>query len=106
MPAPETGGEAPAPDGSDGGAPAQAATPAEPDGPLPQDLLDEILNLPPSALDDLPQNLQDELNDLGTGLQQGLSGGQASAAPAQQGGGLGANTGAAAEQLLDFLFGS
>ena len=88
----------------DQAAPEQPATPAEPDGPLPQDLLDEILNLPPSALDDLPENLQNELNDLTSGVKQGLQGGSSQAAPAPSGGGLGANTGAAAEQLLDFLF--
>jgi ABC-type transporter Mla subunit MlaD len=73
------------------------------EGPIPDNLLDDILNLPQDALEDLPQSLQDELRNLGSGLRRGLDRNEprgASAGP----GGLGGNTGAVAEELLDFLF--
>ena len=85
------------PSGEGGGG---GAAPHVPRGPLPNDLLDEILNLPQSALDDLPQQLQDQLQNLGSGLQNGLRGGGGS------GSGGGGSTGAAAQDLLDFLFSS
>ncbi len=73
------GGQAPAPSGDDG--------PTGPQGPIPNDILDQILDLPPEALDQLPDNLQDQL------------GGGEQTAP-QPGDGAGAAT----DDLLDFLF--
>ncbi len=88
-------GEGPAGGTGGGGEPGGGgSTPATPGGPLPEEIVDEILDLPPDALDDLPGNLGDELGGLGIGGQSG--GG------ADQGGGGGA--GAATEDLLDFLF--
>ncbi len=72
------GGQAPAPSGDDGSSP--------PQGPIPNDILDQILDLPPEALDQLPDDLQDQLGGNQT-------------AP-QPGGGAGAAT----DDLLDFLF--
>jgi ABC-type transporter Mla subunit MlaD len=80
--------------GGDGGGPAGPA-PETPGGPVPDDILDQILDLPPEALDELPQDLQDQL---GGALNQSGNGG-GGAPPAAPGGG-------AAEDLLDFLFSS
>ncbi len=78
-----------------GGAPGEPpAPPVDPDGPLPDDLLEGLLDVPQSALEDLPQNLQNSLLQLGNGLQRG-PGTSAPSAP---------STGAAAEDLLEFLF--
>ena len=68
-------------------------------GQLPSDVLDQILNLPPSAINDLPQSVQDQL---------GL-GGSDHSAPGQSGGGSSSGSGSApgtgaAGDLLDFLF--
>jgi ABC-type transporter Mla subunit MlaD len=90
------GGEAPAAGGGGG---------AANDGPVPDDLLDEILDLPQQALEDLPQQLQDELRGLNSGIQNGLNPTEPRGATST-GGGLGGTAGAAAEQLLDFLFSS
>ncbi len=76
--APETGG---------GGS--QAASPG-PGGPVPDDILDQILDLPPSALDDLPNDLGDQVQGLGSSAQ----GGGADSTGAQD----------AAQGLLDYLF--
>ena len=65
-------------------------------------MLDDILDLPPDALDDLPGDLGDALN--GTAAGGSAAGGQTAAAaagPAGSGDGLG---GGAAGDLLDFLF--
>ena len=61
---------------------------AAPEGPVPDDILDQILDLPPEALDELPEDLQDQL---GGATNQGGNGGGA---------------GGAATDLLDFLFAS
>ncbi|MDX6583730.1 MAG: hypothetical protein QOI10_2914 [Solirubrobacterales bacterium] len=68
-------------------------------GSVPNDILDQILNLPPDALDQLPQGLQDQLDQLGGATNQG---GGDSGSGAGTGG---AGTGAAGD-LLDFLFSS
>jgi hypothetical protein len=66
-------------------------------GPIPNDILDQILDLPPRALDNLPGDLGDQL---GGGADQQQNGGGGSApAPAPGGGG-------ATDDLLDFLFSS
>jgi ABC-type transporter Mla subunit MlaD len=82
----EGGGEASEPTGDEG-----AGGPSGPSGPLPDNVLDDILDLPDEALDDLP-------SDLGEGLHGGGTGGNA-AEP-----GLGGGGGVPAEDLLDFLF--
>jgi virulence factor Mce-like protein len=74
-----------------------------PEGPVPNNLLDDILDLPQQALDNLPQQLQDELRNLSSGIQNGLNPTDPRGASTTETG-LGATTGAAAEQLLDFLF--
>ena len=61
-------------------------------GPMPDDILDQILDLPPEALDDLPPELQDQLGG-GAGQRQ----------PAAAGAG-GPAAAARADDLLDFLF--
>ncbi len=66
---------------------------------LPNDILDQILNLPPSAIDDLPQSVQDQLG-LGSN-QSGHSGSGSGQGGA--GGATGSATGATGD-LLDFLF--
>jgi ABC-type transporter Mla subunit MlaD len=103
---------------SGSGAGAGAGAPAAPAGPLPDDVLDDVLNdLPQDQLDDLPGNLQDQLEDLGNGLGGGNlnggggnggggnggggNGGLGGGGGGQGGGGIG---GGAAEDLLDFLF--
>ncbi len=75
--------------GGNGGGSAGAPAPEAPQGPVPDDILDDILDLPPEALDQLPPELQDQL---GGGVNQGDAG----ATP----------DGGAAEDLLDFLFSS
>jgi ABC-type transporter Mla subunit MlaD len=75
--------------GGIGGGGGGAEPPATPQGPVPDDILDDILDLPPDALDDLPEGLQDQLGG----------------ATGQNGGGSTDGTGAA-EDLLDFLFSS
>jgi ABC-type transporter Mla subunit MlaD len=64
-------------------------------GPIPDDILDQILDLPPQALDNLPGDLGDQLG--GVGGQQPQNGGDT----ATPGG-----TGGATDDLLDFLFSS
>jgi ABC-type transporter Mla subunit MlaD len=90
----------PAPDAGGGGAP---GTPADGSsggggggsgGPIPNDILDQILDLPPRALDNLPDDLGDQLG----GEQQ--NGGAGSAPPTPGG------AGDATQDLLDFLFAS
>jgi ABC-type transporter Mla subunit MlaD len=104
--APGGGGPAPSADtGADAGAggesPSQGAAPS--DGPagnqgaagqgdVPDELLDDILDLPDDVLDDLPLDVQQALGGL-TQPQPGSAGGSAS-------------TSTAANDLLDFLFGS
>jgi ABC-type transporter Mla subunit MlaD len=78
--------------GNEGGGSGGAPTPESPGGPIPNDILDQILDLPPDALDELPQGLQDQLGDA---TNQGDA----------QGGATGPQ-GGAAEDLLDFLFSS
>jgi ABC-type transporter Mla subunit MlaD len=68
-----------------GGAPDAPDVPDTPGGGGEADILDEILDLPPEVLDDLPEDLQDQL---GGGPTPGPS------------------SPAAAEDLLDFLFAS
>ena len=75
------------------------------EGPVPDNLLDEILDLPQHSLQDLPQQLQDELRNLNSGVQNGLNPSEPRGATSS-GDGLGGTAGAAAEQLLDFLFSS
>ena len=70
---------------------------------VPDNLLDQILNLPQDALENLPQRLQDELRELGMSIQRGLDPREPRGASGNRGGLLG-STGAAAEELLDFLF--
>jgi hypothetical protein len=86
QPAPEEGGSSPGGDGGDG----------PPSGPIPDDILDQILDLPPRALDNLPGDLGDRLG----GANQEQNGGAGSAPPAPGG------AGGATQDLLDFLFGS
>jgi ABC-type transporter Mla subunit MlaD len=86
----ESGGE----DGSGGGG-GGPNLPELPPGPLPDNVLDDILDLPPSALEELESNLQQGLNGLNLGGRQ--SGGGA-------GGTSGAGSDAATQDLLDFLF--
>ncbi len=94
------GGDQPSGGGGDGGGsgPGPGA-----DGPVPEDLLDEILDLPQEALENLPRQLQDQLQQLNLGIQRGLNPSEPRGATAGATG-LGGTTGAAAEQLLDFLF--
>jgi virulence factor Mce-like protein len=88
-----------------GGGGGASNAPSADDGPVPDDLLDEILDLPQQALENLPQQLQDELRGLNSGIQNGLNSTEPrGATPGATG--LGGATGAAAEQLLDFLFSS
>jgi ABC-type transporter Mla subunit MlaD len=61
---------------------------------VPDDILDDILNLPNDVVNDLPQNLQDALN--------GITGQGQSSAPAPGA----APSGGATQDLLDFLFSS
>jgi hypothetical protein len=68
-------------------------------GQLPSDILDQILNLPPSAIDDLPQSVQDQLGLGGSGQ----SGPGQSGSGSGSGAGTGTGSGAAGD-LLDFLF--
>jgi ABC-type transporter Mla subunit MlaD len=96
----DDGGDAPS-TGDDGGG--EPTAPA-PQGPVPDDLLEDILDLPQSALEDLPENLQDELSDLGAGIGGGPQGSSSGDSGSTAGSGLGAGAGAAAEDLLDFLF--
>lgn len=70
-------------DGGDGGDQGGATSPGDPGSGVPDDILDQILDLPPEALDDLPPALQDQ-----------LGGGSSSAPSSDQ----------AASDLLDFLF--
>jgi ABC-type transporter Mla subunit MlaD len=58
-------------------------------GPLPDDVIDDILD---DALDDLPGGLGEGVGAPGVGGEQ------------SGGGGIGGGTGAAAEELLDFMF--
>ena len=93
------GGEGGSQPGDGGGGPTNeppGGQPDAPDGPLPDDLLEDLLDVPNSALEDLPQELQDSLLQLGSGLKN--SGGSGGA------GASGGGTGAAAQDLLDFLF--
>jgi hypothetical protein len=76
-----------------GGAPS-APAPAG-GGNVPDEVLDQILDLPNNALEDLGGTLDQTLDGLGGGGQSSGGGG----------GGLG-GTANAAEDLLDFLFGS
>jgi ABC-type transporter Mla subunit MlaD len=64
-----------------------------PEGPVPDDILDQILDLPPEALDELPEDLQDQL---GGATNQGGAGG----------GGAAGDAAGATSDLLDFLFSS
>jgi ABC-type transporter Mla subunit MlaD len=73
--------------GQQGGGAGGASQPQSPQGSIPNDILDQILNLPPQALDQLPPDLQDQL---GGATNQG-------AGPGDPG---------AASDLLDFLFSS
>jgi ABC-type transporter Mla subunit MlaD len=82
--------------GNGGGGNGGAPTPETPGGPVPNDILDQILDLPPDALDQLPDDVQDQL---GGALNQG---GATNQGDAPQGG----PSGGAAEDLLDFLFSS
>jgi ABC-type transporter Mla subunit MlaD len=83
--------------GGNGGGGGGAPAPEAPGGPVPDDILDQILDLPPEALDQLPDGLQDELG--GALNQGGQNGGTGTDGGADAGGG-------AAEDLLDFLFSS
>jgi virulence factor Mce-like protein len=86
-------------------------TPVVPDlpqGPVPQDLLEELLQLPQNQIRDLPKRIRRQLRQMlqgggnGGGGLGGLLGGGGGG-----GGGLGGvvdNTNQAAEDLLDFLF--
>lgn len=91
--------------GSGGGQPGGGGDASGGEGPVPDELLDEILDLPQQALEDLPQQLQDELRELTGGIQRGLDPTEPQGTSAAASG-LGGTTGAAAEQLLDFLFSS
>jgi ABC-type transporter Mla subunit MlaD len=74
-------------------------------GPIPNDILDQILDLPPRALHNLPGNLQDQLGGLGGLGQQPQSGGGGSGAGGS--GDTGSSSGGSAtDDLLDFLFSS
>jgi virulence factor Mce-like protein len=89
--------------GGGGGGGGSGATSGQNDGPVPDDLLDDILDLPQNALEDLPQQLQNQLQQLSSGIQRGLDPNEPRGTTST-GSGLGGTTGAAAEQLLDFLF--
>jgi virulence factor Mce-like protein len=78
----------------DGGA--AGAAPGEPGGG-PDNVLDDILDLPNNVLEDLGGTLDETLGGLGGG---GQSGGQAG------GGGVGSDITNDAQDLLDFLFGN
>jgi ABC-type transporter Mla subunit MlaD len=75
--------------GQQGGGAGGASQPQSPQGSIPNDILDQILNLPPQALDQLPPDLQDQLGGA-----------------TNQGAGVGAGDPGAASDLLDFLFSS
>ena len=73
-----------------------ATVAAAPSGPIPDDILDQILDLPPRALDNLPGEPR---RQLGGGANQQQDGGGSAPAPAPGGAG-------ATDDLLDFLFSS
>jgi ABC-type transporter Mla subunit MlaD/uncharacterized membrane protein YgcG len=84
--------------------------PELPQGPLPQDLLEDLLDLPKNQLRDLPKRIQNQLRNLlggggGGGGGGGLlgGGGGTSTGGGGGGGGLGSAT-QPVEDLLDFLF--
>jgi len=66
-----------------GGDSGDTTSPGDPGSGVPDDILDQILNLPPEALDDLPPELQDQLDGGANGAPSGDQ---------------------AAADLLDFLF--
>jgi ABC-type transporter Mla subunit MlaD len=78
----EGGGDSTGGGGGSGGG-GSATAPGSPTDQIPNDILDQILDLPPEALDQLPQDLQDQLGGATQGGQPG-----------------------AASDLLDFLFSS
>ena len=88
--APDRGGES----GGPSSAPAPSGGGGEGGGPLPDDVLNDILDLPQNALDDLPNNLDDTLDGLGGGEPGGGA----------AGGATGGGATGATEDLLDFLF--
>ena len=75
-------------------------------GGLPDDL-DDLLDLPPNLFNDLPQGLQDRLNDLrgNGGGGGGGGGGNGGGGGGGNGGGGGGGGGGAAGDLLDYLLG-
>lgn len=83
-------------DGGDTGGGGGGGSSGDGVGDIPDDILDQILDLPPSAIDDLPQDLQDQL---GLGSSDGQSG-SGSGSGSGSAGGAGGATG----DLLDFLF--
>jgi len=113
-PAPATARVSGAGRSSGAGGPEPAPPPSS-DGPLPDNVLEDILDLPEGSLDpgadldDLPDGVGEQLDELGQGTQQGLEdvrrrlGGKG----ARNGGGGGGGQlggGGATEDLLDFLF--
>jgi ABC-type transporter Mla subunit MlaD len=102
---PAAGGDGANAGGTSGGEDAGGGPsgPSGPSGPLPDDVLDDILDLPPEALDELP-------GDLGEGLQGGgggSAGGGGGGGPVPDVGGPVPDVGGGAPaDLLDFLFAS
>lgn len=101
-----------------GGTDTRAATPpaATPQGSgtnVPDEALEDVLDLPAGALENpqnLPQQIQGQLENLGQGLGQGLNQGLGGAGQLGGNGGGGGGGGSllgggATGNLLDFLFG-
>jgi virulence factor Mce-like protein len=101
----DNGGGGGAPDAGGGSSGDQGGGNGGPNvpGQLPSDVLDQILNLPPSAIDDLPQSVQDQLGLGGSGHSAPDHSGGGSGSGNGGGSGTGAGDGAAGD-LLDFLF--
>jgi ABC-type transporter Mla subunit MlaD len=92
------GGDPSSDPGGSGGGP---NLPDLPPGPLPDNVLDDILDLPPSALEELEDELGTGLGGLGLGNGKGSGAGGGGAGG---GGAAGGGAGAATNDLLDFLF--
>jgi virulence factor Mce-like protein len=102
----------PQPTSPEGTTPAPGAQtpglPQLPEGPLPPDLLEDLLDLPRDQLRDLPRRIRQQLRDLlrgGGGNGGGGGGGALGGAGGRGGGGGLGNVTQPAEDLLDYLLG-
>jgi ABC-type transporter Mla subunit MlaD len=106
------------PDGVTTPEPQAPVVPELPEGPLPQDLLEDLLDLPRNQIQDLPKRIREQLRALlrgggggggGGGLGGLLGGGGSGGGSGGRGGGGGGGLGNVtqpAEDLLDYLFGN